>query len=419
MKFDTLIIGGGLAGLISGIKLCKQNKKCAIVSSGQSALHFCSGSFDLLNTLPDGSIVTNPQEGIRSLIEQKNEHPYAKIGEAKIVELIEEAKKLFKELEIPFISFEENHYRITPIGEIKPTWLSINYFATSKSLEEMPWKNVAIFNMTGFLDFYPEFIASGLRKKGVKTSIHLFTLPSLERLRKSPSELRSSNMTNIMDQLNPEEFQLLVSTLREGSSDADVIVLPAILGLKSDTVITQLEKEVGKQILLIPTLPPSVIGIKLQQHLVKQFQRLGGEYMLGDSINKAEIENNKITKLYSFNHGDIPFIAKDIILATGSYFSQGLISTRERIYEPIFGLDINYDTNRSNWYDKNVYNEQPYMTFGIKTNKDFNGLMDGKPIENLRVIGAGLESFNPIKEGSGGGVSIMTALNVADLILRK
>lgn len=419
MKFDTLIIGGGLAGLISGIKLCKQNKKCAIVSSGQSALHFCSGSFDLLNTLPDGSIVTNPQEGIISLIEQKNEHPYAKIGEAKIVELIEEAKKLFKELEIPFISFEENHYRITPIGEIKPTWLSINYFATSKSLEEMPWKNVAIFNMTGFLDFYPEFIASGLRKKGVKTSIHLFTLPSLERLRKSPSELRSSNMTNIMDQLNPEEFQLLVSALREGSSDADVIMLPAILGLKSDTVITQLEKEVGKQILLIPTLPPSVIGIKLQQHLVKQFQRLGGEYMLGDSINKAEIENSKITKLYSFNHGDIPFIAKDIILATGSYFSQGLISTRERIYEPIFGLDINYDTNRSNWYDKNVYNEQPYMTFGIKTNKDFNGLMDGKPIENLRVIGAGLESFNPIKEGSGGGVSIMTALNVADLILRK
>jgi len=47
MKFQTIIIGGGLSGLIAGIKLLKAGRKVAIISSGQSALHFCSGSFEI------------------------------------------------------------------------------------------------------------------------------------------------------------------------------------------------------------------------------------------------------------------------------------------------------------------------------------------------------------------------------------
>ena len=77
MKFDTLIVGGGLAGLTCGIRLQKNGVKCAIVSTGQSALHFSSGSFDLLNELADGTKVDNP---VAAADKVRANHPYAKLG---------------------------------------------------------------------------------------------------------------------------------------------------------------------------------------------------------------------------------------------------------------------------------------------------------------------------------------------------
>lgn len=152
--------------------------------------------------------------------------------------------------------------------------------------------------------------------------------------------MRSVNIARVFDK--QENINELTRILKTESGNCDSIILPAIVGLNQENVIDHLQKEINKPIYLLPTLPPSVPGIQTQQKLRSVFLQNGGVYMLGDSILRADMEGNRISQLYSLNHGNIPFIGQNFVLATGSYFSQGLIATPEKVYEPIFDLDVTF-----------------------------------------------------------------------------
>ena len=418
MKFDTIIIGGGLSGLISGIYLSQRGQRCVIISSGQSALHFSSGSFDLLNNLPDGTSVQKPLDAISELVKQAPTHPYAKLGETKFKELAQQAEEFFKNAGISTQGdHEENHYRVTPMGTLKPTWLTLKNLLISENEKCLPIQHPGIFNITGFLDFYTRFIADEFLKMGAKCSIHSINFPALENLRKNPTEMRSVNIARVFDK--QENIKELARILKAESGDCDSIILPAITGLNREDVVDYLRKEINKPIYLLPTLPPSVPGIHTQQKLRSVFQQNGGVFMLGDNVLRADMKGNRISQIYSFNHGDIPFVGQNFILATGSYFSQGLIASTEKIYEPIFDLDVTFTPNRTQWYNSDVFDTQPYQSFGIKTDSTFRCTREGKIFENLYAAGAILEGFNPLKEGCGAGVSILSAMYIAEQILSK
>ena len=59
------------------------------------------------------------------------------------------------------------------------------------------------------------------------------------------------------------------------------------------------------------------------------------------------------------------------------------------------------------------------MEYGVQTDKDFHAIKDGKTISNLFVIGSLLSGHNNIKLADGTGVSLLTALQVAEIITER
>ena len=405
MKFDTIIIGGGLSGLVAGIDLSRKGQKCLVVSSGQSALHFFSGSFELC------SLATNPYDGIATLGEG---HPYSKIGTESVAELSAKVKPFFKEVGITLKGVKDaNHWRITPMGVLKRAWLTMDEYATVPVDGEMPWKKVAVLNIDGFLDFHTSYIAAGLEAKGVECSVHAISMPELERLRKNPTEMRS---TNIAKTLTGDLIGALAARINEFAHDVDAVLMPAVVGLTSSTDVVRLKEKVDRPLHFLATLPPSVPGIRMQMMLKKHFQKLGGVYMLGDSVVSGEFEDGKLKSIKTNNHGDTKFEADNFILASGSFFSKGLASNLDGVYEPIFGLDVDSLDVRADWYKRNLFEAQPYMSFGVATDKDFRVKKNGVPVENVYAAGSILSGFHPMKQGCGAGVSILTALHVSSLL---
>lgn len=418
MQFDIVIIGGGLSGLSCGIRLLQQGKRCALVSTGQNALHFSSGSFDLLNYLPDGSVVEKPIQALPELARQAPQHPYSLLGQEAVKFLLGQAQQLLIESKLPLKgSCDENHIRLTPFGLSRPTWLSSVEIPTYEFNQPVPWKKLAILSIEGFLDFQPDLAADALRQQGVEVETAYLRLPALDRLRANPSEFRAINISRILD--FPENQELLAKDIIALSSGVDAIILPACIGLDDASLIEKLTENVGKPVMLVPTLPPSLMGIRAHQLLSRRFQKMGGVFMPGDTVLRAEIDDSRVKAVYTHNHTDIPLTAKYFVLASGSFFSNGLISEFDGVKEPVFALDVAASNDRMSWSNPDLFSAQPYLQFGVKTDSQLRGLIDGQPLENLYVAGAILSGYDPLRQGCGAGVSLVSALHIANHIINS
>ena len=84
--------------------------------------------------------------------------------------------------------------------------------------------------------------------------------------------------------------------------------------------------------------------------------------------------------------------------------------------EPVFGADTISSPNRAEWYTLRFFDRHNYQAFGVATDNSLRVLKNGSAFENLYCAGAGLAGFHPIQDGCGAGVSLLSALHVADLI---
>lgn len=411
MKFDYIVIGGGLCGLTAGIRLASKNKKVAIVSSGQSALHFCSGSFGLLGNVI-GESVSNPMDAVKNL---PTDHPYTLLG-AEMQTLANDAKEILEKAGIKVSgNHDKNHYTLTPFGEVRPSWLTLDEYPAFENADKIPFKKVLAINFKGFLESYPTFLAENLGKAGVETRMETLDLECLATLRKSKYDMRTISVAKHIDNASVEELANKINSI---AAEGETVLIPAIIGLKKYGQFETLKKLVKNEIFCIPTLPVSLGGVRSQTLLEQYFEALGGTFLLGDHVEKGNIEGDRVKDIVTANLGDDHLEADAYILATGSYLCEGIMSNPNGFYEPVFGLTIKSPENRDNWYSDDFFAPQPYMSFGAEVDKEFHPLKDGKYIKNLFAAGSILGNCNSLAEDSGAGCAMLTALRAADLAIK-
>ena len=415
MKFDVIIIGGGLSGLTAGIALAQAGKDVALVSAGQSTLHFNGGTLDLLGCDEQGNEVQNPLEAIANL---SDKHPYKKVGDMAL--LVGEAKMLLEEAGIPTTGeAAANHWRITPIGGMMPTWLSVGGMATIQNLCQMPWKRVALVNIINYLDFPTKFLAAGLRARGVEVDVKAFTIPELEQLRQSPTEMRSTNIAKIIERKNLIE-KVADEVNSKVGKDYDQVLLPAVLGIASVKKGEELLSIIKTPASFVATLPPLVPGVMMQAALRKRFNALGGTFFTGDQVVEGIFDGERLKAVKTAKLEGTVLEASQFVLATGSFMSRGLVADYNHVYEPALGVDVDdMGLDRTNWAVINVADPQPYMEIGVKTDDSLRCQRESRTVNNLYAAGSILSGHNSIKRHDAAGVDMLTALQVAKNILNQ
>ena len=420
MKFDTIIVGGGLSSLVCGISLQKAGKKCLIVSTGQNALHFSSGTFGLLSRLPDGTPVSEPLKVIFSL---PSCHPYSKLGTDLVAEYVSRVPSFFAGCGIelhPAEGFESeefprNGYRITPLGTMKPAWLAMKDVDLVASKDEVFGRKALIVNFSGFLDFNTRFIAEGLGKRGTECRIESVAIKDVETLRKNPTEMRSVGISRLMNrEENWKEFGHKVQGLLDGE---DLVVLPEVFSLGDQPVTGWLREMIPARIMFIGTMPPSVPGIRAQMLLKKAFEAAGGTFLAGDTAMDPVFEGDRVVSIRTANLGGLRIEADTFVLASGNIFGKGLEASPGKVVEPVFGLDVDFPADMKDWFDPDFFARQNYSGFGVLTDGCFRPYRAGSVVENLYVAGSQVGGCNPLYEGSGAGIAILTAMRVAEIII--
>ncbi|MDX7722720.1 glycerol-3-phosphate dehydrogenase subunit GlpB [Aeromonas caviae] len=424
MKFDSIVIGGGMAGLSAALRLAEAGQKTLLMASGQSALHFSSGSVDLLES--DG----DPRAALPAFMAAHPDHPYSKVGIQNIEGSLADLQRHCAEEGLPLMRQEHNHHRLTPIGTLKSTWISPD---TCACVTDAPAPDaILLATLEGFRDFHPALAAANLATHTRFAHSRILTgeirLPQLAQFSRNPHEFRSADIARLFDKQGPGQQDLLADLAREisrvmqgcGVPGCRHIVLPACLSLGLvGPRLSELERRTGCTIKEVATMPPSLIGMRMQEALKRRFMALGGTFLTSERVLGARYDGDKVIGVHSQHGEDQLFEADHFVLASGSFFSRGLESRLGGIREPIFDADVLSLAERDAWAGRRLFDHHPFMGFGVKTDERLRVLRGGRPLTNLYGAGSVLAHYDPIKEGSGSGVAVATGWQAAGHILAE
>lgn len=118
-----------------------------------------------------------------------------------------------------------------------------------------------------------------------------------------------------------------------------------------------------------------------------EFEKSGGVVFADDQVTESRISDSVITEIRTEKLGGVWLHADSYVIATGKFFSKGLMADMNKVWEPVFGLDVQYEKNRSGWYAERFSDHQPFLDFGVTADDKCRPSIEGKRLKNLYAAG--------------------------------
>ena len=399
MKSDVVIVGAELDGLVAAIRLLELGRSVRILAPGRGALHYAPGGIHVLGYAPgaggpdaDGRVLPSPDDGILDLHAR---HPYCIAGKATVHDALEWFFRTTAELDVAFSRNGGNVQTVTPAGLGIPTYGPTRCQAT---LEAVHGRRVAVVRFRSHRDFPAHLIANGLRRRGLEVSVIEAPPPGIgtESIDLARGLDRHTDLSGYFRDLNARI-----------PAPADVILFPAVLGLSEHARIMRFaERELGRSCLEVPTLPPSVPGMRLQRAMDRVIAGYGVPVHTGARVTGTRMDDEHPTAVVDGAGRTYP--ASTFIVATGGVAMGGLdVDSRGVVRETTFGLGVR-QTAPLNAATVAESLDALHRT-GVETDHALRPLGPrSRPFENTYVTGHTLAHWNPALEASAEGVAIVT-----------
>ncbi len=398
----TVVIGSGLSGLMGALALAEAGLRPLVLAKGQGATHWTAGTIDVW-----GADDRSPHEVLRAICESQSHHPYALIGVHAVEEAIARFRALTGAARYPYVGgLECNVLLPTAAGALRPAALLP---VTMAAGDVRLGGEVLIAGFRELRDFYPPFIAANLAAQGIAARGVYLTLPPAFHRR----EYTTVTFARMFD--DPAFRSEIGRQLRAQRGSATRIGLPAMLGLRDPLeAVAHLQHESGAQVFEIPTLPPSVPGMRLFALFQHAIEQAGGRLQIGSEVLRGDGRNRRLTTLWSEAAArQQEHRVECALLATGGIAGGGIRTDHAgMVRETALDLPVRAPAHRAGWFAPRFLDPQGHAiyTTGVATDAHLRPLgADGEIVyENVAVAGATLGGTDTVRERSRSGVSLAT-----------
>jgi glycerol-3-phosphate dehydrogenase subunit B len=333
---------------------------------------------------------------------------------------------LTEELGIPYVGAENGQDNLllpSLAGSPRPTFLVPKAQAAGDLNRQEP---MVIVGFEGMLDFYPLLIAENLSKLGYQARAEILAMDLL-------TDRRDANNVQVAHGLDDDTRRTRLGRHLEGIvRGRERIGLPAILGMDAHAeVMSDLQEICGAPIFEIPTLPPSVPGVRLFKAVQDKLNGMGARVEKGMEIiasEKSAPQNGRAGKIdwMASEATGRPFkhYAANFLLATGGILGGGFNSDMNgRVWEVILDLPLTIPQDRGEWFDSRFLSTSGHPVFkgGVMVNDDLQPIgEDGKLLyENLWATGHLLAGADSIVERSIEGIALASGIAAGKVIASR